>query len=186
MPVEASLNVQIDIMYLICYIMNIMIAFNEVVRQWRLARGLTQEVLAHRAGVPRPNLCAIERGRRDVSLTTLRALAVGLGVRPGVLADGTPPGADEDAAVWSRRALDRVAEAVVRGVTLSNKREQEVVEGLRQVVASRLQAMRHRSGPRSPRSHGRQAGWIRLQTRCSPHVLQSLLERIEEQQGVVA
>ena len=68
-----------------------MAPFGETVLLWRLQRGLTQKELARRAGVPRPNLSAIERGQLEVSLKTVRALALALGVRPGVLVDGIAP-----------------------------------------------------------------------------------------------
>lgn len=66
-----------------------MIPFGQAVLLWRLHRGLTQQTLAVKARVPRSNLSAIERGKREVSLRTLRSLALALEVRPGVLADGT-------------------------------------------------------------------------------------------------
>lgn len=69
-----------------------MLPFGETVLAWRLARGLTQAALANLARVSRPNLSAIERGQREVTLGTLRALAVALDVRPGVLVDGVSPG----------------------------------------------------------------------------------------------
>jgi transcriptional regulator with XRE-family HTH domain len=59
--------------------------FGETVLAWRLARGMTQAALARAACIPRPNLSAIERGDREVTLKTLRALALALEVRPGVL-----------------------------------------------------------------------------------------------------
>ncbi|HMF41326.1 MAG TPA: helix-turn-helix transcriptional regulator, partial [Polyangia bacterium] len=65
--------------------------FGETVLAWRLARGMTQAELGRAARIPRPNLSAIERGDREVTLKTLRALALALDVRPGVLADGIPP-----------------------------------------------------------------------------------------------
>ena len=65
--------------------------FGQAVMLWRRQGGLTQQALARRAGIPQPNLSAIERGGRAVSLTTIRALAAALGVRPGMLVDGMPP-----------------------------------------------------------------------------------------------
>ncbi|MBI2340159.1 MAG: helix-turn-helix transcriptional regulator, partial [Deltaproteobacteria bacterium] len=38
---------------------------------WRQVRGLTQEELASRTGIPRPNLSAIERGQHDITVATL-------------------------------------------------------------------------------------------------------------------
>ena len=115
-----------------------MVPFGEAVLLWRLQRGLTQEELARRAGVPRPNLSAIERGQREVSLKTLRALAVALGVRPGVLVDGIVP--QEEAGGLSREAMERIADAVVRNAPLAEPKEQALADRLKYLVGSRLRA----------------------------------------------
>lgn len=50
------------------------------VRELRERVGLTQEELAHRAGVHRAVVGFIERGERDIGVTLLWPLAEGLGV----------------------------------------------------------------------------------------------------------
>ena len=115
-----------------------MVPFGEAVLLWRLQRGLTQEELARRAGVPRPNLSAIERGQREVSLKTLRALAVALDVRPGVLVDGIVP--REEVGRLSREAMERIADAVVRNAPLAEPKEQALADRLKYLVGSRLRA----------------------------------------------
>ncbi len=50
------------------------------VRQLRKQAGLTQEELAHVAGLHRAEVGFIERGERDVGVTILWPLAEGLGV----------------------------------------------------------------------------------------------------------
>src|SRR3954462_399786 len=87
-----------------------MLPFGDAVVAWRLARGMTQAALARAAHVSRPNLSAIERGDRDVTLRTLRALAVALGGRPGARVDGEAP-ADPDRSRLGRDDLERVAAA---------------------------------------------------------------------------
>lgn len=42
---------------------------------------MTQGQLAQQSGIPRPNLVALELGRRDCTLSTLERLAHGLGIR---------------------------------------------------------------------------------------------------------
>ena len=98
---------------------------------WRAERGLSQAELAHRAGIPRPNLSAIERGKRDLTLRTVLALSRALGVRPGVLVDGIPPRAREGKAPLTREIMERVAEAASRGGPVRNRREQALAEALR-------------------------------------------------------
>ena len=86
-----------------------MVPFGEAVLLWRLERGLTQQQLAKRAGVSRPNLSAIETGLRDASLRSVRALALALDVRPGLLVDGIAPGEEEAKRGRSRAAMERIS-----------------------------------------------------------------------------
>lgn len=155
--------------------------FGQTVLVWRLNRGLTQEALARRARIPRPNLSAVERGRREVSLTTLRALAEGLGVRPGVLVDGVAP---SDAASapkrWSREALERVAEAVVRNVKPRDPQEHALATTIQQVIRNRLDATRGRGRPIRRDRRRTQGAWLQLETAYPREVIRSLLQRIED------
>ncbi len=50
------------------------------VRELRLARGISQEKLAERAGLHRTYVSSLERGQRNVGLDNVHALARALGV----------------------------------------------------------------------------------------------------------
>ena len=154
-----------------------MLPFGDTVLSWRLRRGLTQEELARRARVPRPNLSAIERGRREASLKTIRALALALDVRPGLLVDGIAPG--EDQAPLSRAAMERIADAAVRRTRLADPNEQALVEQITYLVGSRLRASQ--SGRKGGARLGRRSdrAWLSL-SRYPPAVVQSLVDRILE------
>ena len=54
--------------------------FGDRVRQLRSDRRLSQEEMAHRAGVHRTYLGGIERGERNPSLRNIAAIAKALGV----------------------------------------------------------------------------------------------------------
>lgn len=58
------------------------------VRQLREARGWSQEGFAHEGGLGRSFAGAIERGEKDVRLSTLRKLAKALGVSLSQLLKG--------------------------------------------------------------------------------------------------
>lgn len=59
--------------------------FGANVRAYRLAAGLSQEAVAVRMGVDRAYVSAIERGRQNATLLTIREVAQALGVRPADL-----------------------------------------------------------------------------------------------------
>ncbi len=153
-----------------------MLPFGQTVLAWRLERGLSQEELAQGAHLPRPNLSAIERGAREVSLKTLRSLALALQIKPGVLADGEGPPTQAN---WSREALERIAMAIVRGKELRDLREATLAVHVGNMMRSHL----HAQGIVVPRLRriGRSAShaWLRS-TQYPPEVIRSLIERVRE------
>ena len=60
---------------------NIALRFGKAVRARRLALGISQEELAFRAGIHRTYVGDVERGVRNISLSNIHRLAVGLGCR---------------------------------------------------------------------------------------------------------
>jgi transcriptional regulator with XRE-family HTH domain len=61
-------------------------ALGVAIRQLREKRGLTQEALAHKAGVTTGTLSLVERGRSNPAWGTVRGIATALGVTVGELA----------------------------------------------------------------------------------------------------
>jgi transcriptional regulator with XRE-family HTH domain len=59
--------------------------FGRIVRQLRRAKGLSQEALAKQAALHPTHISLIETGKRLVLLTTIKQLAIGLGVQPADL-----------------------------------------------------------------------------------------------------
>jgi len=59
--------------------------FGRALAELRRDAGLSQEELAHRSGLHRTYVGGVERGERNPTLTTLLALARGLGLNPSVL-----------------------------------------------------------------------------------------------------
>ena len=60
-------------------------AFGRRVRVLRVSKGMSQEELAHAAGLHRTYLSSLERGQRNVGLDNIHALAKALGVEPADL-----------------------------------------------------------------------------------------------------
>lgn len=159
-----------------------MIPFNETLWLWRAHRGFTQEALARRARIPRPNLSAMEQGKREVSLGTLRALAVALDIRPGVLADGVPPALTEGGPpVLTREVMERIAAAVVAQKSLQDQYERRVANALQQIVRNRLAISKRHTRVRQE-TRATQAAWVWLKATYSVAVVRSLLQRITDQQ----
>lgn len=155
--------------------------FGQTIVLWRAHRHLTQEALARKAGIPRPNLSAIERGQREVTLGTLRALALGLDIQPGILVDGMPPGGREPArAELSRSALERIADSAVRATPLSNESERLVVDALRTVARQRLLAARRQKPPPRRSVRDMDEAWLWLTASYPPQVVQSLFQRMAD------
>lgn len=59
--------------------------FGRVLRAYRLSAGLSQEELAHRAGLDRTYIGGAERGERNVSLVNIVQLARAVGRAPAQL-----------------------------------------------------------------------------------------------------
>jgi transcriptional regulator with XRE-family HTH domain len=153
-----------------------MLPFGETILAWRLARGLTQAQLARAARVPRPNLSAIERGARDVTLRTLRALAVALDVSPGTLADGISP--HQGPSPSHRVGLERIAAAALEGNALSDPREARLASHLGAVMG--VGPAGARRGRRQRAARATERAYFLLRTSASAETIASLVSRVSE------
>jgi len=57
-------------------------SFGKLLKQWRLARGFSQEELAFNSEIHRTFVSQLERGLKNPSLATLFALATALNMKP--------------------------------------------------------------------------------------------------------
>jgi transcriptional regulator with XRE-family HTH domain len=60
-------------------------AVGQAIRNLRQGQGLSQEELAHRAGVHRTYIGGIERGERNPTVESLKKIADGLGLDPAAI-----------------------------------------------------------------------------------------------------
>ena len=67
---------------------NILERFGNRVRQLRKARGFSQEAFADECGLDRTYISGIERGKRNVALRNVEAIANALAVSISELTDG--------------------------------------------------------------------------------------------------
>ena len=113
--------------------------FNTRLRHWRKFRGWTQKELSVRSGIPRPNLIALEQGRRECTLTTLRRLAHALGISPGTLIDAPPP-TRAQAENLDRHQIDQIARSLLGSGGPLSGRFREIQEEVSFQVAPLLRA----------------------------------------------
>lgn len=65
--------------------MDLMRIFAKNLKLYRTARGLSQEALAHQAGLDRTYISALERGLYSASIVTIERIAKALDVEPALL-----------------------------------------------------------------------------------------------------
>lgn len=63
----------------------LLVAFGARVRQARMVAGLSQEALAHHAGLHRTYVSSVERGERNIALINIVILAEALNIDAGEL-----------------------------------------------------------------------------------------------------
>lgn len=161
-----------------------MVAFAQNLYLWRIFRGLSQQELAARSGIPRPNISAIESGKREVSLATLRLLASGLGTSPGVLVNGIAP-VHFKRDILSRESLEKIAQASLdRNEAHLTPQQKEVSAGLSRIIRNRVNAG---NSIYKDIIKGRQThinDWLVLKTALGREALNSLLARIDKHIGL--
>lgn len=146
---------------------------------WRMERKLSQAELARTSGIPRPNLSVIEQGGRDVTLTTLRRLALALGVAPGILADGIPPPAGPHP--WTREGLDRLARYLAGEKIRLSPDEKDTAELLKPLVQTKMTGSSSPSRASWRRSARTEEKCLaRIKSRFRREELRSLLNRLEK------
>ena len=67
--------------------MDIRLVFGRNLRRYRLAAGLSQEVVAERMGADRAHVSSMERGKQNVTLLTVWQIAQALGRRSAEFLD---------------------------------------------------------------------------------------------------
>lgn len=88
-------------------------SFPAQLKAWRNFRSFTQQELAERAQMARPNLIDLENGKRDCTLRTLERLAEALSISPGKLLEELP----QTTRNLNRYELDTLCRAIIKPQT---------------------------------------------------------------------
>jgi len=159
-----------------------MIPFGLCLQLWRKKRGMSQALLAQKAGVPQPNLSDMERGEKEVSLRTLRALAFALDIPAGLLADGVGP-ETEKPLVLTRDRLERIAQAVAQGKLPEDPQEKQLAMETALLMKGRLRAAGQTQKLSSQNRSKTEDAWFSMSASYRPEEIQSLVERVSEKAG---
>jgi transcriptional regulator with XRE-family HTH domain len=154
-----------------------MITFGENILLWRLHKSLSQEQLAVLSILPRPNLSDIEKGKRDVTLSTIRSLANALGVSPGTLVNGEPPKRKNWEGDFSRESMERIASSVAQGRLPKDPTERQIYRLLKEVLRCSLQCARARQRHLPLPTRRGDRAWLLLRVLCSAETVNSLIMR---------
>lgn len=145
---------------------------------WRNFKCLTQEELAKKAGLPRPNLSAIESGAITPSLDTIRAISYALGIAPEVLIANRAPVCFEKS-IFTRRFLEGIIKAYSgkadRDITPIQKK---IADILLNVTRNRMNARKRRYKKLTSTRTAYIYNWLLLRSSVDKHILNGLLERI--------
>ena len=156
-----------------------MISLGRNLYLWRVERKLTQNELARRTGISRPNLSVIEQGGRDITVSTLLRLAKELDLSPGILVDGVPP-CPVSGKRFSRRDLDRISRFILGERLTLKKEEHKFAELLAPLLERKiLQSRGHLTAlPRTARKEKR--NWILLRANYHPDDVKTAIARVSE------
>jgi len=137
----------------------------------RLQRGITQAQLGSRTGISQANLSNIERGKRDLTVSTLVRICLALGVKPASLFEGE---SRQSRFSFSRSFVERIARAAWGNPAKLSHGEKNLVSLLRDLIP----ALSHRKLSKK-RIDQR---WYELRSRFSDKEIRILTERVRDEQ----
>ena len=144
----------------------------QIVYMKRLEKGMTQVQLSKRTGVPQANLSNIEKGKRDVTVSTLRRISYALDTRLRDLIDDFEVAGSRKRVHLSRPAIERLARAIVRDGAKLTGEETEIVHLFKEIVPS---ARRRYTGTKKLHQ-----AWFGLKRRLGAKEIQAILRRVED------
>lgn len=147
-----------------------MITIGQGIYKKRLEEGITQAELVRRTGIPQPNLSNIEKGKQDMTVSTLIQIAWALGVKPGELLEGQVEPQLKPFPL-TRVTVEKIAKAIFDpGIWLSPE-EQAVASWLKQIIPG--------IGPRRKSAKEINRAWFQLRNWFREDEIRFLVERVE-------
>ena len=143
----------------------------QIISRIRRERGLTQGQLARRAAIPQSNLSNIEIGKRDLTVSTLRRIALALEVSAARLLE-EPLKKGVSAGLFTRSRVEKIARAVVTGEGALSVFETELVSLLRYLAP---ETARGRFSSRKA-----EMAWSRLKVMISPTEIKTILQKVRD------
>lgn len=136
----------------------------------RIRRGVSQTELSRRTGLAQPNLSNIEKGKQDITVSTLLQICLALGVQPSSVLDTTVRSRPK--ARFTRDRLEKIAASVVGNLRPSSKEDREIVRLLRKNMVL----------DRSRRTSSKDANihWADLRQRLTDEEIEALRQRVED------
>lgn len=132
----------------------------------RVEQNLTQEELARKAGIPQPNLSNIEKGKQDITISTLRKIAVAFNVDPGeFFGDLNAPKSS-----LSRAQIERLARKVADETQSLKDKKNEVITLYKNILPHKGRV----------RMKELRRSWLELRKRFNSQEINSVYERAEE------
>lgn len=157
-----------------------MVVFGQNLYLWRTFRGLSQEDLAKKARLPRPNLSALENGKREPTLSTLRAIAINLGIKPGILVDGLTP-LDLKLKPLSRKSLEKIVQISLGRINSPfGSKERTIATMLSKIIRNRINAKKKNYKAALKTRKEYIINWLMLKAALKTQTLNNLLSRIDK------
>ena len=141
----------------------------------RLEKGITQRELVQKTGIPQPNVSNIERGKQDLTVSTLLKICSALGAHPSELFVREAKPLYEHKTLFSRSFVERIARAVVHEKDGLSPRDRRIARWIREDLPQSVKT-------RTKQKNLHQA-WMALKRELSGEEIKILFERIEDEKG---
>ncbi len=133
----------------------------------RMAKKMTQAELARRTQIPQANISNIEKGKRDITVSTLLRICAALEVSPPALFEEV-----RHSISMSRASLERIAKSVFNPRIRLPQPEREVADLLRKQLPPKTYSYLNRREVYQT--------WLELRSRFSDEEVRALFERVED------